>query len=256
MKRHRIAGLVLVGTSSGFIAVFSYLAARFGYPEVLDGTAAEVLPALLAGGAAMRAVWAIYAALPLGIAVAAALAYPFFRPADERVARIGRGAAFATAVAMTIGLARWSTIHTVLAERFVIANAAEREQIAALFDSLNLYLGNVIGEFIGELSISLWFGTISIAILRARALPRWLGYVGGFTAVSMTIGAFRNLTTLVAPVAALNNNLLPLWLIALGVALYRSDAASVSSFAAERRNATNATDTAHIRVTLETRAQI
>ena len=35
---------------AGFIAVFSYLAARFKYPEVLDGQAADVLPALVGLG--------------------------------------------------------------------------------------------------------------------------------------------------------------------------------------------------------------
>jgi hypothetical protein len=32
---------------------------------------------------------------------------------------------------------------------------------------------------------------------------------------------FRNLTTAVAPVAAINNYLLPLWMIAMGVVLVR-----------------------------------
>ena len=40
-----------------FVFVFSYLAANFNYPDILDGTAAEVLPRLRDGGSAMRAVW-------------------------------------------------------------------------------------------------------------------------------------------------------------------------------------------------------
>jgi hypothetical protein len=41
--------------SLAFLGVFSYLAARFHYPEVLDGRAHDVLPALLATGTPGRA---------------------------------------------------------------------------------------------------------------------------------------------------------------------------------------------------------
>lgn len=58
-------GLALVAGALGFLGVFAYLAARFNYPEVLDGSAADVLPALLATGNAGRAAWAFYAVLPL-----------------------------------------------------------------------------------------------------------------------------------------------------------------------------------------------
>jgi hypothetical protein len=60
----RAGGWSLVAAALGFIAVFSYLAARFDYPAVLDGAAADVLPRLLALGDAGRAVWAVYAFLP------------------------------------------------------------------------------------------------------------------------------------------------------------------------------------------------
>src|SRR3954463_7595903 len=40
----RAAGWSLIAAAIGFMAVFSFLAARFNYPDVLDGTAAAVLP--------------------------------------------------------------------------------------------------------------------------------------------------------------------------------------------------------------------
>jgi len=48
-------GIALIAGAIAFLGVFSYLAARFHYPEVLDGSAADVLPALLATGATGRA---------------------------------------------------------------------------------------------------------------------------------------------------------------------------------------------------------
>jgi len=61
----RVGGLCLAGGAVAFLVVFSYLAANFNYPDVLDGPAATVLPSLLATGARGRLVWTIYAFLPM-----------------------------------------------------------------------------------------------------------------------------------------------------------------------------------------------
>jgi hypothetical protein len=55
----RVGGAFLIGGALAFIGVFAYFAAQFNYPQVLDGNATQVLPALLATGATGRAVWAI-----------------------------------------------------------------------------------------------------------------------------------------------------------------------------------------------------
>jgi hypothetical protein len=61
----RFGGLCLAAGALAFLGVFTYLAARFNYPDVLDGPAATVVPSLLATGDQGRLVWAIYALLPL-----------------------------------------------------------------------------------------------------------------------------------------------------------------------------------------------
>jgi len=58
----RAGGWSLILGAVAFMAVFSYLAARFDYPAILDGPAETVLPHLLATGSTGRAVWALYAA--------------------------------------------------------------------------------------------------------------------------------------------------------------------------------------------------
>jgi hypothetical protein len=54
----RVGGFSLIGGVVAFMAVFAFLAARFNYPQVLNGNAAQVLPSLLATGTTGRAVWA------------------------------------------------------------------------------------------------------------------------------------------------------------------------------------------------------
>ncbi len=241
----RLAGITLIATSLGFVAVFDYLARHFGYPDVLDGSADRVLPALVAAGATMRAVWALYAALPGGVALAAILAFPLFRRAGEGVARLGLVAAILAAVAMTAGLMRWPTINYVLARAFVTASADQRVVLSALFDAGNLYLGTLTGEFIGELGLSLWFVTLGVAVARGVGIARWVGYLGAFTGISMSVGAFRNVSSLVTPIAEVNNALLPLCLIVLGVALVSQRAGTSACARATRRAANEPRSTVH-----------
>jgi uncharacterized protein DUF4386 len=218
----RAGGVALIGGAVAFLTVFSFLAARFDYPEVLDGTAADVLPKLLATGAAGRAVWALYAFLPLVWIPAGVAAFHALRPVREGSMRTAMLFAVVAAMSMMLGLLRWPSIHWALAQAYEAAGASERSVIAAVFTGLNGYLGNYIGEFLGELSFSLFFLLSALAMLVSTSgFPRWMAYLGLLTAVAGLVGMFRNVTNVVDPVAAVNNYLLPLWMIVFGVGLLR-----------------------------------
>jgi hypothetical protein len=224
----RIGGLALIVGAVAFLVVFAYLAAQFNYPEVLDGAAATVLPALLATGVSGRVAWALYAFLPLLWIPAGIAAFHAMRQDDEGAVRLGMHFAVLGTIAMMLGLMRWPSIHWELAKAYVVASPDQRPVLDALFLGLNRYLGNYIGEFLGELSVSVFFLMAALTMLRGGRFPRWIGWLGLLTAVAGLIGMFRNVTDLVAPVAEVNNYLLPLWMIVFGVALLRSprDAAS------------------------------
>jgi hypothetical protein len=230
----RLGGLALIVGAVAFIGVFAYLAARFDYPAVLDGPADTVLPALLATGASGRAVWALYGFLPLIWLPAGVGAYRALKASHPGGMLLALQFAALSAISMMLGLLRWPTIHWRLAELYVTAEPAQQRVLAAMFDGLNLYLGNYLGEFLGELSFSAFFVLTAWALLRSRTASRWVAVGGLVTGVLGWVGMFRNLTTVVAPVAALNNYLLPLWMIVLGIVLLRyadprSEAASRSS---------------------------
>jgi hypothetical protein len=125
-------------------------------------------------------------------------------------------------LSMMLGLLRWPSIHWMLAEAYAAAGGTEQVALAAVFTGLNSYLGNYIGEFLGELSFSLFFLLSALAMLEPDAgFPRWMGYLGVGTAVAGLVGMFRNVTDVVAPIAAMNNYLLPLWMIVFGAGLLR-----------------------------------
>jgi hypothetical protein len=218
----RAGGVALIAGAMAFLGVFTFLAARFDYPAVLDGSAAEVLPSLLATGGTGRAVWAVYGFLPIIWIPAGVAAFHALRPVREGSTRIGMQFAVLAAISMMLGLLRWPSVHWMLAEAYARAGGPERTAIATVFAGLNSYLGNYIGEFLGELSVSLFFLLSALAMIqRDSGFPRWMGYVGVVTAMAGLVGMFRNVTDVVAPVASMNNYLLPLWMIVFGVGLLR-----------------------------------
>ena len=227
----RVGGFFLIGGALAFMGVFAYLATRFNYPQVLDGIAAEVLPKLLATGPTGRAVWALYGFLPLIWIPAGVGAFHALRRVREGSMRVAMLFAHVSAVSMMLGLLRWPSIHWTLAEAYVTGAEADRSAISATFAGLNSFLGNYVGEFLGEFSFSVFFLLSGLAMLtRGSGFPRWIGYVGVFTAVAGMIGMFRNVTDLVDPIAAVNNYLLPLWMIIFGVALVRQRHTSPDDF--------------------------
>lgn len=224
MAAHRTpivtGGACFIGGALAFVAVFGYLAANFDYPDVLDGAAADVLPKLREGGSTMRAVWALYAFLPL-LLIPGAVGAWFACPKSRGRMTLAVVAASIGALAMCLGLMRWPSLHWMLADAYARADDVARLGIAAVFSGMNVYLGNYIGEFLGETLLAAFFLLTGRSMLAESRYPAWLGWGGITFALLFTVGAFRNVTAAVQPIADLNNSLLPLWMIILGIALIR-----------------------------------
>lgn len=221
VKSIRVGGWSLILGALSFMGVFAFLAARFDYPAILDGPASLVLPKLLSTGGVGRAAWAIYAFLPLVWIPAGVGAYYALRRTHPGAMLLGLQAAVVAAFSMMLGLMRWPSIHWRLAELYGGADPSQQSVLGAMFDGLNLYLGNYIGEFLGELSFSTFFLLSSWALLRSRITSDWVAILGLLTSVAGLVGMFRNLTPAVARVAAVNNYLLPVWMIVFGIVLLR-----------------------------------
>lgn len=216
-------GWSLIVAALAFVAVFSWLASAFGYPEMLDGNGADVLPALLGLGATGRAVWGLYGLLPLLLIPAGLGAYSALREERPGLMRVAASMALVSALAMLLGLLRWPSSHWSLAKAYVgAASDAERAAITAVFDALNSLLGNFVGEFVGELALNLFFLLTALASWRSRRLPRWSAVAGVLAALLGLVAMWRNATPLVAGVAEIENSVLPLWMLVLGGLLVRA----------------------------------
>ncbi len=216
---HLVGGSALILAAILFIAEFSYLAGAFDYPDILDRSAGEVLPALIALGSAGRFVWILYAITPLLLIPAAVGAEERLRHVAPATVRVATGFAIVAAISMVLGLIRWPSIHWEFARRWATAGVSERASIETVFAGLNSYLGNFIGEFLGELCLSLFFVLLGFAMMREGGRRRWLGATGVAVGVIGLVAMLRNATRVVAPIAEANNLVLPLWLVVLGVAI-------------------------------------
>jgi hypothetical protein len=111
-------------------------------------------------------------------------------------------------------------VHWELARAYGTASPDARVALDAVFRGLNVFLGNYVGEFLGELALNAFFLLSAFALVRAGR--RGLGAVGLLVGALGLVAAFRNVTPAVAFVADVNNYVLPLWLIVFGVVLVRA----------------------------------
>ncbi len=212
----RLTGGLLIVLALAFSAVFTVLQSRFGYPDVLDYSAQQVLPQLLAGGASLRLTWLVYALLPLLLVPITALLVQRFGQASKGLRQALMSTAALATLALMLGLIRWPSLHWLLAEQLAHGEVSP-SSIALLFDAANVYLGTFVGELLGEILLYAWIGLA--AVLAAKRLPRWLSVALLLTAVSGEVGAWRPFSEVAQVVADVNNLLLPLALLGLGVGL-------------------------------------
>lgn len=202
-----------------FIGVFAYLASVFDYPAILDQPAAVVLPRLLALGPTGRAVWILYGLVPLLLVPTALCVRVATQQDSPRAGDVAVVMAMLGAACMAAGLLRWPSLHWHLALAYS-ADTAAHASIAAAFGAANSYLGVFVGEFLGELFLNGFFLAATLALAGADGLPRrWLRYAGMVAVVFGGIAMFRNATSVVAPFAAINNGVLPIWMFTLGAAI-------------------------------------
>lgn len=87
--------------------------------------------------------------------------------------------------------------------------------LGIVFDAFNAYLGNAIGEFVGEMAL---YGSIAaFAMVMHQAGARRMATFAAITAIAGWTSMFRNMTSLVQPAADITNVLLPAFLTVFGV---------------------------------------
>lgn len=208
-----IQGLLL------FVPLF-VLGAAINWPDSLDDPASIALPRILEEESAVRLGYVAYLVYSILFAVTMLLLLRY----AERRRQIGVGSlvvafAIASTIARCIGIVRWLVPVPVLAEAYVATtDESERTAISATFEALNSY-GGTIGEVLGVgIFASLSIGLLSVAALKTRAFPVWIGVFGLVAAIAVLAIALEILGVDPGGLGAtLGTTVVQLWFLAIGI---------------------------------------
>lgn len=175
-----VGGLVVAEAALLFVPL-AILGAAINWPDSLDFAPSEALPLIFEQIGQVR--------LGYGIYLIYSLAWALIGPAIAWVA-LGRnkvaGPLFVTAVglicasalARAIGIIRWLTASTVLAESYGAATPEVQQTIDLIQSAVNAW-GGAIGEILGVSLFTVgWLIAVSLIILRGDGLPKILGWAG------------------------------------------------------------------------------
>lgn len=175
-----VGGLVVAEATLLFVPL-AILGAAINWPDSLDFAPSEALPLIFDQIGQVR--------LGYGIYLIYSLAWALIGPAIAWVA-LGKdkaaGPLFVTAVglicasalARAIGIIRWLTASTFLAESYSAATPEARQSIDLIQSAVNAW-GGAIGEILGvSLFTAGWLIAVSLIILRGDGLPKILGWAG------------------------------------------------------------------------------
>lgn len=203
-----------------FLHVISvgYLAAEFSYPGVLDDPARDVFPALLSGGAMLRAMWLIYAVSPFVYVPMAVAAYTALKPYGRATTRIALMFSVFASLGTSLGALRWPSIHWELAQVWQISGPSQQETLAAVFRGVNSYFGLHVGVFIGEYALAIFALLIAAIVLRGGPFPRWFGWIGLVISLLLMVFAWRWSFPpgAIEVLTFISNILLMFWLVMFG----------------------------------------
>jgi len=174
----RTTGGLFVAGALAFAGAATVLSSTFDWPDILRQPTDVVLPAFVAGGTSL--VWTWFAtAWTYAILLVPILLLPAVlgRRGDPGL-RVATYAGATSVVLSLIGFLRWVFVVPPLAETYVSGNAMTRAAVDAAWTAQHQFGGALLGEHLGQLMALAWSVAVSVAILRTRVLPRWLGVTG------------------------------------------------------------------------------
>lgn len=215
-----VAAFVLLLQGFSIFAPMAVLGGAIQWPDSLDYAAARMLPLLLEQLDAVRLGYGLYLGYSLLFLVTGVLTVRLAaRPGPLGIlGLIAIGAASVSTLARAIGIIRWLTGSTVLAEAYSVQGLSPdaRAAIEAMQAAMNAW-GGAIGETLGVAAFAaIWAISVSLIILRDRQLPAWAGLTGLVAGVVVALPGLE-LFGVAPPVSiVLSTTGIQLWFMALG----------------------------------------
>ncbi len=180
-RSHLIVGGLVIAEAALLVVPLAILSAAIDWPESLDFAPSQALPLIFQELGQVRLGYGLYLAYSLAWAlIGPAIAWIALGP-NKQVGPLfvtAVGLICASALARAIGIIRWLTASTVLAESYDGATPEMRQTIDLIQSSVNAW-GGAIGEILGVSLFTVgWLITVSLIILRNNGLPKILGWSG------------------------------------------------------------------------------
>jgi hypothetical protein len=224
--------------ASGLLAAVASvgLSVRFGWPDILDASAAEALPAFAEVAGTVQVLFLLQMAgslvlIPGVIALHRLLARS--RGTDAALLSVTAFGVLAPVI-QSLGWVRWPLVVPALAERYLdpSTSAGAKEATAAAYDLLNAYAGGALGEHLGWLLQGVW--AVGLAVLAWRAAdvaPTWLRRGLAVVAVAWTVTLVPAGWLASDALAAIGSTIYSVWylgLLVLGIVLLRGSSRTAS----------------------------
>lgn len=182
MRIQKLSASALLIFQAFFIFTpMAILGGAIDWPASLDFPPEQTLPLIHAEQAAVRLGYGLYLAWSLAFAGSAALIVRL-ASGDRALGALHMLAialGVASALARAIGIVRWLSGSTVLADAYAAApeGSVERVAIETTQTAFNAY-GGTIGEDLGVgMFAAMWLVCVAVLILKDRGLPSWLGWL-------------------------------------------------------------------------------
>jgi hypothetical protein len=174
----RTTGGLFVAGAVAFAVAATVLSSTFDWPDILREPADVVLPGFVAGGTSLVWTWFATAWTYAVLAVPVLLLPAALGRRDDPALRAATYLGATSVVLSVIGFLRWVFVVPPLAESYVAGDATTQAAVDAAWTAQHQFGGALLGEHLGQLLAIAWSVTLSVIILRTRALPRWLGVTG------------------------------------------------------------------------------
>jgi hypothetical protein len=174
----RTSGVLFVVGALTFAGAATVLSSTFDWPDVLREPADVVLPAFVAGGTSLVWTWFATAWTYAVLLVPILLLPTVLGRRGDPLLRVATSVGATSVVLSLIGFLRWVFVVPPLADSYVSGNAVTRAAVDAAWTAQHQFGGALLGEHLGQLLAVAWSITVSVVILRTRALPRWVGAAG------------------------------------------------------------------------------
>lgn len=229
-KLSKITALTLIFLGVYINIPFSILGVIFDYPNILRQPTGQVLTLFNDGGSTLIATWYAFALAPILMIVVTKLINQILKDEQPNLVSVASTFGVLAGITQVLGLIRWVFVVPVLAHNYTDPSSSEATKAAAVmvFEGLHQYAGVAIGEHLGQLFTALWILLISLAMLKSQIFRRWQGIVGIIISGMMLVGLVEGFATVISfevgifgIITPISFILLSIWMISLGVTLFR-----------------------------------